>query len=270
MKHLLFALFTLLTVAATAQDVKQNQILNDSLSQWEKEFGIILAEQFIVDEIDSIISEGMYMQALERLDSLQVKWSSISGRGPTLMMNILRGQIYMGMEEWQQLIYTTIECINNNKGELTDKAAALVYNMQGTAYKNLEDYANAIRSYENAFSHYSKINDQGSQGEMLCNIAYSYDKKGKPSTASSFYQRGFSKFLQYFNISKKQLLRSDLKVDDTYRKKVMNVFGCHLFNMAVFEQDNGDKSASKEFLIMSAHCGNTIAKKEYQRIYGRY
>lgn len=142
--------------------------------------------------------------------------------------------------------------------------------MQGMAYKNLEDYLNAIRSYENAFTHYTIINDLGSQGDALCSIAYSYDKAGKSFTASSFYQKGFAKFLQYFNISRKQLLRNDLKLDDSYNIKVMHLFGSHLFNMAVFEQDNGDKSASREYLLMSAHCGNTLARKEYQRIYGRY
>lgn len=270
MKQLLFVLFTFLTVAASAQNEKHNQVPNDSLSQWEKEFGFTLVEQFIVDKIDSIISEGMYMQALEQLDSFQIKWSSISGRGPSLMMNILRGQIYMSMGEWQQLLYTTNECFNNNKDEITDKSAALIYNMQGMAYKNLEDYFNAIRSYENAFTHYTIINDLGSQGDALCSIAYSYDKAGKSFTASSFYQKGFAKFLQYFNISRKQLLRNDLKLDDSYNIKVMHLFGSHLFNMAVFEQDNGDKSASREYLLMSAHCGNTLARKEYQRIYGRY
>jgi hypothetical protein len=92
---------------------------------------------------------------------------------------------------------------------------------------------------------------------------------GKLSAASSFYEKGLMKFLQYFNTTKRQLLQSDLKVDDSYKESVMDVFAAHLYKMAIYEQDYGDRLASKEYLLMSAHCGNSTAISEYQRIYGR-
>ena len=270
MKQLFFALFILLSVPASSQNTFPNQESSDTLSQEEKELFSLLAERFILNAVDSVMQEGMYMQALEALDSLQANWKKITGKEPSPQLYLRKGQIYMCLEEWQQLIDATTECISYNKDAMSDRMAALIYSMQGSGYRNLENYKNAIRSYEFAVSYYSKVGDYGSQGDMLCSIAYSYDKLGKTSTASSFYDKGFMKFLQYFNTTRGKLLQSDIKVDDSYKESVMGVFSAHLFNMAIFEQDNGDRMASKEYLLMSAHCGNSTARSEYQRIYGRH
>ncbi len=269
MKQLFFTLFTLLSISASAQNT-QNQEALDTLSQEQKEIAISLAEQFILHTVDSIMEEGMYMQALDALDSIQTNWKKITGKGPFPLLYMKKGHIYMCLEEWQQLIDTTNECIKYNKETMSDRSAAILYNMQGIGYRNLEDYKNAIRSFEFAVSYYSKVGDCGSQGDMLCGIAYSYYKMGKPSAASSFYEKGFIKFLQYFNITKKQLLQSNLKVDDSSKESLMGLFGSHLYDMAIYKQDNGDRLASKDYLLMSAHCGNSLARSEYQRLYGRY
>lgn len=268
MRHILFALVTLISFSASAQDVIQTQNSTDSLTEEQKELLYSLAEQYALDAVDSLIQEGMYMQAIKAIDSLQVNWKKVTGRELSARTYLRKSQIYMSLEEWQQLVNTTTDCINSNKDNMSDRQAALFYSMQGSGYRYLEDYKNAILSYEHALGYYTKIGDLGSQGDILCSIAYSYDKLGKHSTASSFYEKGVSKFLQYFNSSKNYLLQNDLKVEDSYMRSVMGVFGAHLYNMAVYEQNLGDRNSSKEFLLMSAHCGNSTAISEYERIYG--
>ena len=268
MKRLFLSFLTLLTMGLSAQNVEQPAESADTLSQEQKELVFTFAEQFILNAVDSVMQEGMYMQALEILDSMQVNWEKVTGKAPSAQMYMRKGQIYMILEEWQQLVEVTKECIYYNREIMPDRISALIYSMQGSGYRNLEQYKDAIRSYEHAVSFYTKAEDLGSQGDMLCSIAYSYDKIGKSSAASSFYEKGLTKFLQYFNTTKKSLLQSDLKVTDLYMQSVMGVFGAHLFNMAIHKQDLGDRVASKEYLLMSAHSGNTTARSEYNRIYG--
>ena len=271
MKRILFVLFAFLTMTTSAQNIEQDKFIPDTLSQELKEIMYSYTEELIVKKVDSIANEGMYMQALEVMDSLQVIWKNITGKEPSPRMYISKGQIYSRMEERQSVVDATIECVNNNKDTMQGRVAALVFSMQGSGYRNLEEYHKAIRSYERALGYYSEIGDLGSQGDMLCSIAYSYNKQGKTFATSSFYEKGLSRFLEYFNVTKKQLLKSNLKVvDDTYKEAVLNMFGTHLYAMAVFEQDIDDKVASKEYLLMSAHCGNSMAISEYKRIYGNY
>lgn len=269
MKHIFFLLFTLLSISASSQNTR-NQEPIDTLSQEREELVQTVVEQVVLQAVDSIMEEGMYMKALEILDSLQAHRKRKTGKEPSLQMYLKKGQIYMHMEEWQQLIAVTNECIKYHNETMPDEMAALMYNEQGMGYKYLEDYKKAIRSYESAVGFYSIVEDYGNMGDVLCTIAYCYDKLGKSSTAYSFYEKGFMKFLQYFNITKKQLLQSNLKIDDTRKEITLELFAAHLYNMAIHEQDNGDRLASKEYLLMSAHCGNSTARGEYQRIYGRY
>ena len=269
MKQILFTFFTFLAVSISAQNVKMNQEPSDTLSVEQNEILLTLTEQVILNGVDSIMNEGMYMQALEVLDSFQTNWKKVSGRDPSFNVYLRRGRIYMDLEEWQKLIDTTTECINLYEETLSDRATALLYYMQGLAYRNLEDYNNAIRSYEYAISGYAKVGDDGGQGDVLCSIAYSYDKLGKHLLASNFYKKGISKYFLHFNTTKKQLLQSSLIVDDPDKEAEVGLFSIHLLNMAVNEQDYGDSLASKEYLLMSAHCGNSKAKSEYERIYGR-
>ena len=60
-------------------------------------------------------------------------------------------------------------------------------------------------------------------------------------------------------------------VVSTVRDNIRNGLTTNIqYAMAVFEQDIDDKVASKEYLLMSAHCGNSMAISEYKRIYGNY
>lgn len=266
MKHLLFTLlFFLLSNTAFAQNTSMGFEAYDTLSQEKKELIASLAEQFILEAVDSVMQEGMYMKALEMLDTLQDGWKKVFGKGPSPQVYIRKGQIYFSLEEWQQLVDVTAECINYNKDNMTDRVAALIYSMQGSGHRNLGNYNKAIRSYESAVGYYSKFGDNGSMGDMLCSIAYSYNKLGKTTAASSFYEKGIAKFLQYFNITRKQLLQSNLNVDEEYKKTVLGIFSAHLYCKAVSDNNNGDKLSYVEHLLMSANCGNTTAKREYLR-----
>ncbi len=162
MKHLLIALFALFTISASAQNTSSNQESSDTLSQ-EQEWAILLTEQIFLHAIDSVMEEGMYMQALEVLDSLQANWKKITGKEPSPQMYIRKAIIYLNLEEWKQLIDVTTECIYYNKDSMPDKTAALMYSMQGLGYRNLEVYKQAIRSYEFASIYYSKAEEFGNQ-----------------------------------------------------------------------------------------------------------
>lgn len=244
------------------------QQLTDSLSEDQKELLFTLAEDFMLSAVDSVMNEGMYMQALDLLDSVQVNWKKVTGMEPSAKMYLRKGNILMSLEEWSELIKTTEECINIHKEDIQDRVAAIIYSMQGSAYRNIENYKSAIRSYEYAISRYNRVGDIGSQGDMMCSMAYCYDHIGKQSMASTFYEKGFNKFIEYFNTTRSTLLRGNFNVSDPYKQTVLGVFSSHLYGMAVHEQDCGDRLSSKEYLKMSANCGNSQAKSEYNRIYG--
>lgn len=276
---LLFAVFCTMTCGFaqsrsntnTAKEVKEVREMIDSLADAhdvQREAVYAFMEETMIAVVDSLVETGMYMNALDLLDSIQVNWKYITGSEPSPRMYISKGNILNHLEEWGELVKTTEECLSIHKEDITDRIAALMYSMQGSAYRNLKVYQKAIRSYEEGAYYYTKIEDSGSQGDMLCSMAACYAKIGKYTMAFSFYEKGFNKFLEYFGTTRSYLLRNDLYVSDVYKKAVLGVFGAHLFGMAVFEQDYGSRLESQEYLLMAAHCGNAGAKSEYQRIYG--
>lgn len=268
MKKILTILSFFLCLSANAQNAEKNQLLPDSLTQEQREVILYFTEKIALNVVDSVIEEGMYMNALEMLDSIQANWKRVTGSEPSPQMFFKKAYIYMSLEEWRKMAETTSECLNIHKTIMTDREFSILYNMQGNAYRNLVEYNKAIMAYENAVGYYAKLGEVGNQGDALCNIAYCYDMLGKNYVASSFYEKGFSKFFEYFKINKKQLLQSELKIDNSSMENLRGLFGVHLFAMAILEQNKGDKLASKEYLLMSAHCGNDAATSEYQRIYG--
>ena len=68
--------------------------------------------------------------------------------------------------------------------------------------------------------------------------------------------------------SRAALLKTDYKLTDETKKYALEAFSGHLIYMALLEQENGNRSAMKDYLLMSVHCGNQLAKKEYNRIFG--
>lgn len=269
---LLVATFTMACGFAQNTNIKERKeqikSVSDSLTEDQKDALFDLTEQIIIAGVDSIMYEGRFMQALELMDSIQVKWKTLTGREPSPSMYLIKGNILMHLEEWRDLIKTTEECLSVHKSDITDMIAAIMYRMQGSAHLNLEEYREAIRSYENGSYYYTKTGDLGSQGDMICCIAKCYGELGKHTMASSFYEKGINKFLDYFETSRSALLRSNFSVKDSYKQTVLGVFAAHLFSLAVYEQNYGSRLNSKDYLLMSAHCGDEMAKSEYQRIYG--
>ena len=255
---------------AIVENAEQHRAVVDSLTMEEKEVAFHLVEEAALSAIDSIMDEGRYMQALDMLDYLQEDWKKLTNRAPSLRMYLKKANIQMYLEEWTELIATTEECLDVHKDDIleVEGVAALMYSMQGNGHRNLEKYRDAIRSYENAAYYYTKRGDLGGQGDMFCNMAYCYSHLNKYTMASSFYEKGLDKYLKYFDTTRFVLLRDDFYVKDPYKQTVLGVFAAHLFCMAVYEQDYGSRSASKDYLLMSAHCGDENARSEYRRIYG--
>ena len=269
---LLVATFTMVCGFAQNTNIKEKKeqikSVTDSLTEDQKDALFDLTEQIMYASVDSIMYEGRFMQALELLDSIQVNWKVVIGREPSPRMYLSKGNILMHLEEWRDLIKTTEECLSVHKSDITDNVAAIMYSMQGFAHSNLKEYREAIRSYEHGSYYCTKTGDLASQGHMICSMAKCYGELGKHTMASSFYEKGINKFLDYFETSRSALLRSNFSVKDSYKQAVLGVFAAHLFSLAVYEQNYGSRLNSKDYLLMSAHCGYETAKSEYQRIYG--
>lgn len=277
----LFLMVSFVTIGYAQKSViteANEQIQNmDSLTEEQKDLLFFVLEKAMVSVIDSITDEGRYMQALDMIDSLQVYWNTLTDRPLSLQIYLKKGNILMSMEEWRGLIATTEECLSVFKlvdkstynADILNRGFALLYSMQGNGHRNLGEYKDAIHSYENAVRYYTEMGDLGGVGGMLCNMAFCYMSLKKYIMASSFFQKGLDKYLNYFETTRSALLKDFFYTQDSYEQTVLALFGEDLLLMAVFEQDYGDKSASKNYLLMSAHCGNERARGEYLRIYGR-
>ena len=228
-----------------------------------------IVEVFMLHQVDSVVNEGRYMQALNVLDSLLVYWKQLTDQEPSTGMFVRKGNILMTLEDWKPLVATCSECINAHKESFSNAEGGLIYTMKGHGHRNLEEYMKAINSYESALSYYTKDGEAQSIADMYCTMALCYDRLSKKTISRTLYEKGFAKFLEYFCISREQLLFGELNVVESYKRSVLGLFGAHLYNMAVFEQEAGDKIATKEYLKMSANCGLNSAKSEYKRLYGQ-
>lgn len=246
----------------------QTAVATDTLTEEMKELVSYALEEAVLTAIDSIKNEGRYMQALDMINSIQAEWEGLTGKALTLRLYLKKMNIQMYLEEWRDLIATTEECLSFHKDEMTAGVAALVYDMQGTGYKYLEEYREAIRSYENGVYYYSEIGELNSQGYLFCSMAICYTNLEKYTMASSCYEKGLEKYLNYFETTRSVLLKSDFHIEDPYKQTALDAFALNLLYMAAFEEGYGDRSASKEYLLMAAHCGNESARREYQRVYG--
>ena len=240
----------------------------DSLSEEQKEVLFSLFEDMMISRVDSVKNEGRFMQALEITDSMLAKAKTMMRRNPSPRMYITKMIILMQLEEWRDLIKTTEECLSIHRETANDRITAQVYSMQGNAHRNLDEYQEAIRSYENGAYYFNNIANNEGNGNMLCNMAYCYMKLTKHSTAFSLYKKGIDKYLEYFGTTRSALLKKDLVVNDSYEQTVLSVFSYHLLDLALFEQKYGSSLKFEEYLLMSAHCGNTNVKSAYQRVDG--
>lgn len=244
------------------------QQMTDTMSVEQKTAFFSLAEDVLMLSVDSIVKEGMYLNALEMLDSVQVNWKYLTGMEPSSRMYLKKQQILSALECWQDLINTTKEHLSIHKEDITDGVAAITYSMQGCGFRNIENYQAAIRSYEYSKSRYDKLDDMGGQGDMMCSMALCYHLMKKHTMASTFYEKGLALYLKYFKTTRSALLKGPFVVNDNFKSLHLDLFACHLVNMAIHEQDIGDRIASQEYLKMAVNCGSTFAKSEYLRIYG--
>ena len=220
--------------------------------------------------VDSIVAEGPYLHAMEQLDSVEKNYQHLFGCHPSELFYMNKTSILFSMEEWEKMVETVERYKELYCDRFTDGVAAVMFSMQGHAYRQLEEYLEAIRSYENGAHYYNKKGDIGSQGDMLCNMARCYLKLGKYTIASRFYDNGIDKFLEYFGTTRSALLKRDFNVKDSYKQKVLAVFADHLYSLAVYEQNHGTRQVMRKYLLMAAHCGNDLAKSEYKRIFGHF
>lgn len=264
MKKIVFLFLMMLPVAVSGQNQNLKQGL-DSLSSEQRELALYLAENVLVSMIDSLETEGRYTQAIEAIDSIVYKWETVLEQAAPAQFYIEKLCILQHIEEWDEIIKTADKCLEVHEFNLTEGQKGLTYSVRGDAYRNNEEFRQAIKSYENALRFY---NNNGDQANMLCNMASCYKEIGKLSTAQRLYDDGLKKFLEYFNTSRSYLLRNNIRVDDSYKKAVLGVFGAQLIQMAIYEQEYGSRSAMKEYLLMAVHCGSDFAKREYDRIFG--
>ena len=243
------------------------QAMTDTMSNETKEVIYEMIEKTIISAVDSIIEQGMYIQALQAIDTIQINWKKLTQMEPTLRMYMRKIQIFGAMEEWAKLVETSEECLKTHSSTMTDEACAHIYNWNGLGNSNLQKYKEALFSYEKTLAYYTKSGNVGNQANAICRIAYCYSKIEKKSTALSLYEKGFNKYLQYFNVTKDYLLNHTLSFTDPQKKLCLSDFSLNLFNMALFAQEIDDYAARKDYLKMSANCGWEPAKKEYDRIY---
>ena len=271
---LFVSFFTIGYAQKTVQEeAKENfPALTDSFTEGQKDFANIFMEymEYVsVSAIDSIKNEGRYMQALDKIDSLQVKWEALTGSPLPWRVYLSKVEIQMSLEEWKDAIATVEECFIIHKDDIPDWGVSMLYEDLGRGYLNLKEYREAIRSYENVINYYIDLDELDSLGDIYCSIAYCYKRLGKYNLANSFYKKGLDKYLNYFGTTSPVLLKSNFHVQDSYKQTNLNLFALHLYDMAVLQHEYGNRSASKEYLIMSAHCGNEDARREYLRRYGR-
>lgn len=276
-----FLLLLLATITMTC-GFSQNRSREEVKEQVEAATGLFtedhqdtlyaLIDDFLYVALDSMENEGRYIQALELIDSTQSAYS-IVGRHLSPKTYLKKTNILWVLEEWRDLIKTTEECISIHKSDsndrITERIFGVMYRVQGSAHMNLGEYREAILSYENSSSYCTRLGELDGQADDLCSMAYCYYKLGKPRTAMSFYEKGINKYLDYFETSRTDLLRGNFSVKDSYKQVTLMSFAESLFYYALLrEHVYGSKLESKNYLLMSAHCGYAKAKSEYQRLYG--
>lgn len=282
MKHLFFLFVFLLAPlfisaqVTSGQSNEDGQSVKETLSEENQQtvdsISDVIVEGAMMLIVDSLRDSGMYMSALKLVDHVMDSKRE-KGGNPTIRMYISKGQILMHFEEWESLIETCDECLllyKNDTNVLVDLWLPFIYKMKGDGCKYAKVYKDAIVSYENALVYYLENKRVDNQADVYYCMAFCYDQLGKKTIASSFYDKGLEKYLEYFNVSRTGLLKSRIEETDDIRKPNLDLFSCYLYNMAVREQDMGNRRASQEYLLMSAHCGNEKAISEYNRIYRRY
>lgn len=276
MKKLGLFIMMLLPMCSNVSALGQNKAelrkdfleLTDTLTTEEKDSLFSILNSVTLDFIDYNLNEGCYFQALEFMDSLQGNWKYLTGQDVPTQIYFKKALVLVQFSEWGKLIELTDECLSTHKRDMKEAELAVIYNMQGLSHLSLKEYQEAIKSYEPASLYYSRTGDIGGQANVLCNMASCYNKLMNHPMAYSLYEKGINLFFKYFNTTRSKLLKRELCNSDPQKEALLGVFADHLYDLAVFEQNNGSRDAMGDYLLMSAHCGNPDAKKEYKRIFG--
>ena len=93
MKRILFTLLFFLTISVSAQEFDKGKEYFDSLSEDDKELTTSLVEDIIFNLIDSVMEEGMYMKALDLLDSVNANWQKTFGVEVPYQMYLKKGEV---------------------------------------------------------------------------------------------------------------------------------------------------------------------------------
>ncbi len=111
MKRFILLLMVTFTMAcgfaqsrSKAEAVKSMREMTDSLTDEQRDALFMLTEEMMLAGVDSIMNTGMFMKALDLIDSIQVNWKSFTGREPSPRMYISKGNILMHLEEWVELV----------------------------------------------------------------------------------------------------------------------------------------------------------------------
>lgn len=277
MRHFQFiALFVLSAIFVSPQSAwgqTDDKVQNptDSVTELDPALVDYMVAKTMYEFVDSLKNEGLYMQALQTADNFINYWKNVAMKPVPIRVYMSKVLVLMKLEEWDSMIKTCDESITAQ-----EKAADVldgwmlpdVYEAKASACKHSGKYKDAIIAYENALPVFTRENKSYRICSILTELGECYDKLGKQVLASSFYEKGLNKYLECFGVSRARLLKERYDVKDPRLKSEFELFAMFLYKMAVREQDQEDRSASREYLLMSAHCGFDLAIREYKRIYG--
>lgn len=260
----------MLPVAAFGQTKLEYASVADSLTDNQTEKLITRGEFMFLVDIDSMINEGQYLHALELMDVVEKNYPRLLGRYPSQLFYSDKVKILHSLEEWQQVVEAVDRYKEIYKGEFIDNIAATMFDSQGMAYWKMKKYWKAIASFEEGVSYYIKTGDIASQGNLYCSIGMCYMELEKSAISFKFYNKGISKFLDYFDTTPSALVKHDIRVKGTVRQTALDLFSAHLGLLAGYEMVYGTRQDVHDHLLMASHCGNDAAKKEYKRIFGYF
>lgn len=268
MKRLIIVFFvSILSLGCFAQDenalllqAKEYREQLKSLSDEDREKVLSKLESMLYLAIDSLEKEGMYMTALEMIDSFKDGWTKITDKDFPTMLYLKKGFLYSYLNDWGNAVKTTQECLSVHQNS-KDTTIIFIYELQGLGFKNLKNYNDAIIAYENVLSYYINNINVGNQAATLYNIGFCYSEDGKINLAASVYEKGFNKFLDYLGTTRSALLKTNFRVKDKTKSGLFDIFKYNLMYHSLLEIQMGNAKSAYEYMKMSANCGNEDAQE---------
>lgn len=222
-------------------------------------------ELTIIERVDSIMEAGLYMEALELINSYHLRLKTSEGRDLPQVIYLQKCKALHYMEEWDELVKVVDDCLQAY-GNLNDESfLSYLYYLQGYAYMNMENYRSSICSLEHMIPYSMKTGHLSDVAMAYSGIAFCYKEMDRLSAAFSFYEKACSVYMKNFNVSRSYLLKHKLCASDTNKDRhSISLFASCLFDMALLKMKNGEFALAKEYFRMSANCGNKSAQA-YER-----